>query len=218
MTTLLKMLLTHRKTVIKFAKWIIPALLLLFSIFTYKHNKELEKNLELAQNNIEAYQGSLQESWQANNVLKLDMQSLSQQKDEVLQKLDSVSKELDIKTKQLSTAATQTQTIYVNNSKPVEGDIIEILKDTTYSDSLKYNDLTTVYYTIGKDTINIGLDLKNTQYLYVYTTRQYKNKKCFIKRLLTLDFKKVNRYRYQIYNTNDLINTTDVRVVESTEK
>ena len=146
------------------------------------------------------------------------MQSLSQQKDEVLQKLDSVSKELDIKTKQLSTAATQTQTIYVNNSKPVEGDIIEILKDTTYSDSLKYNDLTTVYYTIGKDTINIGLDLKNTQYLYVYTTRQYKNKKCFIKRLLTLDFKKVNRYRYQIYNTNDLINTTDVRVVESTEK
>lgn len=212
------MLLTHRKTVIKFAKWIIPALLLLFSISMYKQNKKLEQSLELAQNNIEAYQGSLQESWQANNVLKLDIQSLSQQNDKILQQLDSVRKELDIKAKEVATAATQTQTIYVNNSKPVEGDIIEILKDTTYSDSLKYNALTTVYYTIGKDTINIGLDLKNTQYLYVYTTRKYKNKKCLLWRLLTLDFKKVNRYQYQIYNTNDLINTTDVRVVESIEK
>lgn len=218
MKKLLTILIKNRDTVIKFAKWIIPAILLMFSVTTYKHNKELEQSLELAQNNIEAYQGSLQESWQANNVLKLDMKSLSQQNDKILQQLDSVSKELDIKSKELATAATQTQTIYVNNSKPVEGDIIEILKDTTYSDSLKYNDLTTVYYTIGTDTINIGLDLKNTQYLYISATRKYKNKKCFLKRLFTLDFKKVNRYQYQIYNTNDLINTTDVRVVESIEK
>jgi hypothetical protein len=57
----------------------------------------------------------------------------------------------------VSTAATQTQTINVNSAKPVEGNIIEILRDTVYNDSIKYNDLTTVYYTIGIDTVKIGL-------------------------------------------------------------
>lgn len=218
MMKLLEMLLTHRKTAIKCAKGLAVALLLLFSINTHIQNKKLTEGLEMAQNNIEAYQGSLAESWQANNVLKLDMKSLGQQNDKLLNQLDSVRKELKIKDKLLSTAATQTQIIYVNTSKPVEGNIIEILKDTTYTDSLKYNDLTTVKYTIGKDTVSIGLDVKNTQYLYIFTSRQYKNKKSFLKRLFTLDFKKVNKYRYEILNTNDLIKTSDVRVIESSEK
>lgn len=172
----------------------------------------------MAQNNIEAYQGSLQESWQANNVLRLDIKTLSDQNDELLQQVDSVRKELKIKEKQITTAATQKQIIYVNLEKEVQGDIIEILKDTTYTDSIKPNPLTTIYYTIGTDTINVGLDIKNTQYLYVYNTREYKNKKCFIKRLFTLDFKKVNKYKYKIVNTNDLLDTSDVRVIESYTK
>lgn len=146
------------------------------------------------------------------------MQQLGQQNDKLLKQLDSVRDELNIKSKLLSTAATQKQTIYVNASKPIQGDIIEILKDTTYTDSLKYNDLTTVKYTIGRDTVNIGLDVKNTQYLYIFTSREYKNKKSFLKRIFTFDFKKVNKYRYQIHNTNDLLNTSDVRVIESSEK
>lgn len=172
----------------------------------------------MAQNNIEAYQGSLQESWQANNVLKLDIETLSQQNDELLQQVDSVRKELKIKEKQIRTAATQKQVIYVNVEKEVEGDIIEILKDTTYTDSIKPNSLTTIHYTIGADTVRIGLDIKNTQYLYVYNKREYKNKKSFFKRLFTLDFKKVNKYKYEIVNTNDLLNTSDVRVIESHTK
>lgn len=135
------------------------------------------------------------------------MSKLSQQNDELVHKLDSVAKKLDIKSKQISTAATQKQVIYVNSSKEVEGDLVEILKDTVYNDSIKPNQLTTVYYTIGRDTVNVALDIKNTQYLYIYSTREYKNKKSFIKRLFTLDFKKVNKYKYKIENTNDLVNT-----------
>jgi hypothetical protein len=37
-------------------------------------------------------------------------------------------------------------------------------------------------------------------------------------RLLTLDFKKVNTYKYEIVNTNDLINTDSVRIVEISNK
>lgn len=68
-------------------------------------------------------------------------------------------RENKIKPKQVATAATQTQVINVIASKEVGGEIL--VKDTTYSDSIKYNDLTTVYYTIGKDTVSVGLDVKN---------------------------------------------------------
>jgi hypothetical protein len=52
--------------------------------------------------------------------------------------------------------------INVSNGKGVGGDLTEILKDTVYSDTLKYNDLTTIYYTIGRDTVNVQLDIKNS--------------------------------------------------------
>lgn len=37
-------------------------------------------------------------------------------------------------------------------------------------------------------------------------------------RLLTLDFKKIDTYKYEIVNTNDLINTDSVRIVEISNK
>ena len=215
MVELLMTLIAHRKTVVKWLKGLAIAFLLLWGITTHIENKKLSEGLEIAQNNIEAYQGSLQGSQQANNVLKLDIADLKNQNDELIQKIDSVRKELNIKKKQLNTAATQKQVIYVNVGKGVQGDLIEILKDTIYKDSIKPNDLTTIYYTIGKDTVDVGLDIKNTQYFYIYNKREYKNKKSFIKRLFTFDFKKVNKYKYEIVNTNDLINTEDVRVIEA---
>ena len=142
------------------------------------------------------------------------MNKLSEQNDKLIQQIDSVRKINKIKSDNLHTAATQIQTIYVNNSKGVRGDIIEILKDTVYTDTLQYNNLTKVYYSIGTDSVNIALDVKNTQYLYIFKTREYKNKKSFFKRLFTLDFKKVNKYKYKIVNTNNLLKEDSVRIIE----
>ena len=64
----------------------------------------------------------------------------------------------------------------------------------------------------------VGIKLENTQYLYVYTTKEYKNKKSFLKRLFTLDFKKVKKEKYNIINTNSLLKTSDVRVVKDVKK
>lgn len=172
----------------------------------------------MAQNNIEAYQGLLDSSQQANNVLRLDIKELERQNDITLHKLDSIRNKLKLKSKSILTAATQSQVLNVNDSKGVGGDLVTILKDTTYTDSLKYNDLTTVYYTIGRDTVNIGLDIQNEQYLYIYTTKEYKNKKNFIKRLFTWDWKKVEKHRYVNYNTNELLKSNNIRIVESTTK
>lgn len=212
---ILKWVKTHKNIATTAILSLCVAFLLAFNVTLKRDNKKLSESLEIAQNNIEAYQGSLSGSQQANIVLKMDMNDLSKQNDKLLQQLDSVRKERKIKPSQITTAATQTQIIYVNESKGVQGDLITILKDSVYKDTIQYNDQTKVSYTIGKDTVNIGLDIHNTQYLYTFKTREYKNKKSFLKRLFTLDFKKVDRYRYEIVNTNDLLKTDSVRVVES---
>ena len=90
------------------------------------------------------------------------MDELQQYNDKLVHQLDSVCKDLKIKPKQIKTAATQTQSINVIGSKKIEKDIITILKDSIYKDSIRFNDLTLVGYTIGKDIVNIALDINNT--------------------------------------------------------
>ena len=123
-------------------------------------------------------------------------------------------KKYGINASNVSTVATQNQVLNVNKSKGVGGDIL--VKDTIYSDSIHYNDLTKVFYTIGNDTVNIRLDVQNTQYLFTYKKKVWKNKKNFFKRLFTLDIKKVWKYEYKIVNTNDLFKEDSVRVIENT--
>ena len=217
---ILSWLISHKKIAFKALLSLLVGLLVMFSINIYRQNKRLSRSLEMAQNNIEAYQGILNDSQQANNVLKLDMSQLRNINDSLIQKIDSVRQQLKLKPKVIKTTATQTQTIYVTASKGVRGqDIIKtIQRDTVYKDTIQINPLTKVNYTIGKDTVSFKLDIKNQQFLYVYKHRQYKNKKSFIKRLFTLDFKKVDMYKYQIVNTNDIIKTSDVRVIEAIDK
>ena len=186
-----------------------------FGIISHNRANRLSEELKIANNNSEAYQDELDDSQQASGVLMLDMKKLKDYNDKLVHQLDSVSKKNNIKSSEILTAATQKQIIDVNKSKGVRGDIITILKDSTYKDSLQYNDLTKVHYTIGKDSVNIKLDVKNTQFLYVYKHKQYKNKKNFFQRLFTFDWKKETRYKYKIVNTNDVIKEDSVRVIQA---
>ena len=186
-----------------------------FGIFYHNKANKPSEELKIANNNIEAYQDELDDSQQASGVLMLDMKKLKDYNDKLVHQLDSVSKKHNIKSSEILTAATQKQIIDVNKSKGVRGDIITILKDSTYKDSLQYNNLTKVYYTIGKDSVNIKLDVKNTQFLYVYKHKQYKNKKNFFQRLFTFDWKKETRYKYKIVNTNDIMKEDSIRVIQA---
>lgn len=183
----------------------------------FYHNKanRLSQELKMANNNIEAYQDALNGAQQASGVLRLDMKKLKDYNDNLVQQLDSVRKTEKLKSKEIQVAATQKQIINVNKSKGVGGDIITILKDSVYKDSLQYNNLTKVYYTIGKDSVNIKLDVQNTQYLYVYKHREYKNKKNFFKRLITFDWKKKDVYKYKIRNTNGILKEDSIRIIEA---
>lgn len=218
--TILQWLNSHKSIVSKTILGLVIALTISYGAVMHNQNKKLSQGLEIANNNIEAYQDAVSSYTNEKGVLKLDISQLQYSNDSLLNKLDSVRNKIGIKQNAVNTAATQTQQIYVKKNKGVRGqNIIQtILRDTVYNDSIQYNNLTKVYYTIGKDTVSVSLDFNNTQYLYIYKIRQYKNKKNFIKRLFTLDFKKVDRYKYNIVNTNDLLKTSDVRVVESTNK
>ena len=186
-----------------------------FGIFYHNKANKLSEELKIANNNIEAYQDIVSDSQQASGVLKLDMNKLKEYNDKLIQQIDSIRKQNKIKSKELQVAATQKQILDVNKSKGVGGDIITIIKDSTYNDSIQYNNLTKIYYTIGKDSVNVRLKLDNTQYLYIYKHKEYKNKKNFFQRLFTFDWKKETRYKYKIVNTNDIMKEDSVRVIES---
>ena len=186
-----------------------------FGIFYHNKANKLSEELKIANNNIEAYQDIVNDSQQASGVLKLDMNKLKEYNDKLIQQIDYIRKQNKIKYKELQVAATQKQILDVNKSKGVGGDIITIIKDSTYNDSIQYNNLTKIYYTIGKDSVNVRLKLDNTQYIYIYKHKEYKNKKNFFQRLFTFDWKKKYVYKYKIHNTNDLLKEDSVRVIES---
>lgn len=206
---------SHCKLLLNAILGLIVASSISFGIISHNRANRLSEELKIANNNIEAYQDELDDSQQASGVLMLDMKKLKDYNDKLVHQLYSVSKKHNIKSSEILTAATQKQIIDVNKSKGVRGDIITILKDSTYKDSLQYNNLTKVYYTIGKDSVNIKLDVKNTQFLYVYKHKQYKNKKNFFQRLFTFDWKKETRYKYKIVNTNDIMKEDSIRVIQA---
>lgn len=194
---------------------LLTAFCLASGIFYHNKANRLSEELKMANNNIEAYQDALYGSQQASGVLRLDVKKLSEYNDKLVQQIDSIRKIQKVKKNEIQVAATQKQILNVNKSKGVGGDIITIIKDSTYKDSLQYNPLTKVYYTISKDSVNIKLDVQNTQYLYVYKHREYKNKKNFFKRLITFDWKKKDVYKYKIHNTNDLLKEDSIKIIEA---
>ena len=194
---------------------LLTAFCLASGIFYHNKANRLSDELKMANNNIEAYQDALNGAQQASGVLRLDVKKLSEYNDKLVQQIDSIRKIHKVKKNEIQVAATQKQILNVNKSKGVGGDIITILKDSVYKDSLQYNNLTKVYYTIGKDSVNIKLDVQNTQYLYVYKHREYKNKKNFFKRLITFDWKKKDVYKYKIHNTNDLLKEDSIKIIEA---
>ena len=215
LTVILRWAKNHYKLLCNTILGLITAFSLSFGIINHNKAKRLSDELKIANNNIEAYQESIDETQQASTVLKLDMNKLKDYNDKLIRQIDSIGNEQGVKSKEIQAAATQKQIINVNKSKGVGGDIITIIKDSTYSDSLQYNPLTKVFYTIGKDSVNIRLDVENTQYLIIYKHKEYKNKKNFFKRLITFDWKKEYKYRYKIHNSNDVIKEDSLRVIEA---
>lgn len=198
------------------SEFIYIILLLLSLVYTTslrKQNRTLSDDLANRINNIEAYEGMLNDANIKNNVLRLDMASLHNSNDNLLQKLDSVKKELKISDKALRTAIAQQTTIEVSDK-----DTITINDSCEFTKTFKPNDLTVLNIEYRNDSLAYKLKISNDQYIYIYGDRDWRNKnKKFFKRLFTWDWKKITYYKYEVVNTNPLIEVGKTRIIENIE-
>ena len=90
-----------------------------------------------------------------------------------------------------------------------------VVKDINFTLEIKPNSLTSIIINKQDSLLTHKLSIKNVQTLFVTNKRVYRNtyKNWFV-RLINFDFKKKNDFRYQIHNSNDLIEITDSRMIE----
>lgn len=168
----------------------------------YKQNKELDR----LNNNIQYYQEQQDSIKNNNRVLQLTIEEFDNSQDSIIQKLNNTRKELNIKKKQLKQIQSQTQQIKV--------DTTIIVKENDFKEVIKPNNLTSIIIAKKDSILTAKIDIKNEQTLFIQSKREYKRQyKNWFKRLLKFDFKKQTVFKYQIYNSNDIIKITDTKLV-----
>lgn len=142
-----------------------------------------------------------------NRTLQLTLDDYKETNDSLITEIKTTQKKLKIKEKELKQTQIQKQEI--------KHDTTVIVKSNDFELVIKPNSLTSIIINKQDSLLTHQLDIKNTQTLYVTNKRVYKNKyKNWFVRLFHFDFKKKNDFRYQIHNSNDLIEITDSRMIE----
>lgn len=181
------------------------------AIIVFQRNQIQKKNKEVDRlwNNLEYYQEQKDSLTDNTRTLQLTINEFKNSKDSTIQELNKVKKELKIKDKELQQAQSQKQQIVIDTT---------IVVEDNFKEEIKPNNLTSIIIAKQDSILTAKVDIRNTQTLFISSKREYKNKyKNFFCRLFKFDFKKVNVYRYQIHNTNDLIKVTDTKLIEITQ-
>lgn len=181
------------------------------AIIFFQRNQIQKKNKEVDRlwNNLEYYQEQKDSLTDNTRTLQLTINEFKNSKDSTIQELNKIKKELKIKDKELQQAQSQKQQIVIDTT---------IVVEDNFKEEIKPNNLTSIIIAKQDSILTAKVDIRNTQTLFISSKREYKNKyKNFFCRLFKFDFKKVNVYRYQIHNTNDLIKVTDTKLIEITQ-
>lgn len=193
---------------------IIIAFGLLFINNIRLHNKvnSLDNELANALSNSKAWENIANSNNENNNTLELTIQEYKNSNDSLIRIINDQQEKLKIKDNQLR-QVTSTETI-------IRDTIVEKIpiNDTDFTIELKPNQLTTITVSRKDSILTHTMEILNRQDLFIYTKKVYRNQyKNFFQRLIHLDFKKDKINRYQIVNSNDLINVTDTRVINISE-
>ena len=168
---------------------------------------KLQLDLENANSNYEYYMNKYSNEQDNSRVLQLTIDQFENTKDSLITEVKGLQKELKIKDKELQ----QTQLI----KQEIKQDTTVIVRSNDFKLEIKPNNLTSILINKKDSLLTHQLSIKNAQTLFVTNERVYKNKyKNWFIRLLHFDFKKKNNIRYQIHNSNDLIEITDSRMIE----
>lgn len=202
------MLTSFKNILSKMAVIIIIGLTAICFLQKNKINK-LDKDLLITTNNYKCYEELNKELKNSSRTLQLTLDELQQSNDSMVSVINEVQKELKVKNKALQQAQ-------VINTQMKDTTVTKIItKEIDFKEELKLNPLTTITIERKDSILTTILDIKNQQVLLVEETKEYRNKyKTWFQRLFKLDFKKDRVRKYQIHNSNPLIEVTDTRIVE----
>lgn len=199
----------------KLLRSLILILLLYFGLSSLYYSskvKRLDKELSIALNNSRQYESLLDQNKSDNRVLQLTINDFKNSNDSLMNVIANQSKKLAIKDKELKQAMS-VSTVLVDTLHQVIP-----AKEKDFLVELKPNQLTTIKIQRVDSMLTCIPEIYNRQDLFVYSRKEYRNKrKNFFDRLIHFDFKKDKINRYQILNTNDLIQVTDTRIVNISE-
>lgn len=185
-------------------------IIMMLTAFLFIQNNKLKyvnNRLDAVQNNYEYYMNKSSNAEDQNRTLQLTLDDYKETNDSLITEIKATQKKLKIKEKELKQTQIQKQEI--------KHDTTVIVKSNDFELVIKPNSLTSIIINKQDSLLTHQLDIKNTQTLYVTNKRVYRNKyKNWFVRLFHFDFKKKNDFRYQIHNSNDLIEITDSRMIE----
>ena len=185
-------------------------IIMMLTAFLFIQRKQLEvtrNTLDKVSSNYEYYMNKCSNVEEQNKVLQLNIEEYKETKDSLIQEIKTTQKKLKIKDKELQQTQAQKQEI--------KHDTTIIVRSNDFKLEIKPNSLTSIIINKKDSILTHNLDIKNQQTLFITNKRVYRNKyKNWFTRLLHFDWKKKNDIRYQIHNSNDLIQITDSRMIE----
>lgn len=191
---------------IKIMAVIIISILAAIIFYQGKQIKEKNREIDRVTNNTLFYQEQLSDKDEEIRTLNLSIDEFKNTNDSIIQNIVNIQEELKIKDKELKQAQSQNQEINI--------DTTIVVGDKDFEKEIKPNELTSLII-IKKDSIlTAKINIQNTQTLFISNKREYKNQyKNWFRRLIHFDFKKKDVYKYQIYNSNPLIEVKETRLI-----
>lgn len=185
-------------------------IIMILAAFLYIAKGKLDyvnKRFDAAQNNYEYYMNKYSNIEEQNKLLQFTIDDYKETKDSLITEIKTVQKKLKIKDKELQQTQLQKQEI--------KHDTTVVVKSNDFKLEIKPNNLTSIIINKKDSLLTHIFEIKNQQTLFITNKRVYKNKyKNWFIRLLHFDWKKKNDIKYQIDNSNDLIEITDSRMIE----
>ena len=184
-------------------------IMMLTAFLFIQHNKldYANKRLDMVESNYEYYASKYSSVEEQNKLLQFTIDEYKETKDSLINEVKATQKKLNIKEKELKQTQLQKQEI--------KHDTTIIVKSNDFKLEIKPNSLTSIIINKQDSILTHSLNIKNQQTLFITNKRIYKNNyKNWFVRLIHFDFKKKNNIRYQIHNSNDLIEITDSRLIE----
>ena len=196
----------YLKYKVKIYVYLISALLAISgALIVYRYSKQLsfyKQEVARYESNIKYYQSAVSGYRDENRVLRLNTDDLRHSNDSMIVRMEKLKKSL-------KTAKNKPGDVSIGIVTNIEAsDTSKIINKTEFKldTTILYNEYTYSKIKIDKDTLVSKIGVSNEQDLFIYESREYKNKyKNKFIRFLHLDWKKETLYRYNIKNSNDLI-------------